>query len=253
MTTGTPDRAGGAAAVLQSFNRIEKKYLVTPAQKERMLSRMAAYTKESVYSRYTIGNIYYDTPDFTLLRASIESPVYKEKFRLRSYKTPGAGDEVFLEIKKKFKGVVYKRRDTMEYRRARYYLATRRGGGGQIGREIDWFLNWYKPEPKAMIAYEREAYEGLEDPELRITFDTGLRWRDTDLDLGHGTYGAPLLEGDTVLVEIKIPGAAPLWLAGLLSELEMHPVSISKIGTWYRDCYMKGKRFQYKEEVRHSA
>ncbi len=243
-----------AAAVQQSFNRIEKKYLITPAQMELMLSRMAAYTKESRYSRYTIGNIYYDTPDFTLFRSSIESPVYKEKFRLRCYKTPGAGDEVFLEIKKKFKGVVYKRRNTMEYRRAKRYLATCRGGDtDQIGREIDWFLNWYRPESKAMIAYERVAFEGLEDPELRITFDTDIRWRDTDLDLGLGTYGAPLLPEGMVLMEIKIPAAAPLWLAEALSEGRIFAASFSKIGTWYKDCYLKGKHFEYEREVRHSA
>lgn len=245
---------GSASIVQQSFNRIEKKYLITPMQKRRLLSGMANYTKESMYSRYTIGNVYYDTPDFTMLRHSIENPAYKEKFRLRSYKTPGAGDEVFLEIKKKYRGIVYKRRNTMEYHRARNYLATRRGGDAdQIGREIDWFLNSYRPEPKVMIAYEREAYEGLEDPELRITFDTGIRWRDSDLDLGHGTYGQPLLEQDLVLMEIKIPEAAPVWLARLLSDCGIRPVSFSKVGTWYKDIYMKGRRSHYEEEVRYSA
>ncbi len=245
---------GTVPGVQQSFNRIEKKYLITPMQKKRLLLGMAEHIKESMYSRYTIGNIYFDTMDFTMLRHSIENPAYKEKFRLRSYKTPGAGDEVFLEIKKKYQGIVYKRRNTMEYHRAGAYLATLCGGDRtQIGREIDWFLNSYKPEPKVMIAYEREAYEGLEEPELRITFDTGIRWRDADLDLGHGTYGLPLLTQDQILMEIKIPDAAPVWLARLLSDCGIRPVSFSKVGTWYKNIYMKGKRFYSEEEVRYSA
>ena len=100
---------------------------------------------------------------------------------------------------------------------------------GQIGREIGWFQSFYHTQPKVFIGYDRTAFAGREDPELRITFDTGLRWRDTDLDLRLGDQGAPLLGPDQVLMEIKIPGTCHL-----LDRAGARPVSFSKYGTCYQ-------------------
>ena len=84
------------------------------------------------------------------------------------------------------------------------------------------------------IAYDREALASREDPELRVTFDTNLRWRDSELDLRCGDHGALILSEDRILMEIKIPGAAPVWLGHLLSETGVFPISFSKYGTCYR-------------------
>ena len=156
---------------------------------------------------------------------------------MRSYGVAAPEGKVFVEIKKKFDGVVYKRRITAPAPLVEPLL-----GGilepdrfGQIGREIGWFQSFYHTQPKVFIGYDRTAFAGREDPELRITFDTGLRWRDTALDLRLGDYGAPLLGPDQVLMEIKIPGACPLWLSHLLDRAGARPVSFSKYGTCYRD------------------
>ena len=236
------------------FKRYEKKYLLTPEQYRAMRFGMAQYMKPDAHPRYSIGNIYYDTGNFDLIRASLEKPVYKEKLRMRSYGVPGSRDSVFVEIKKKYDDVVYKRRITMEMMSAERYLRGAQGGdGSQISREIDWFLHLYRPEPKVFIAYDREAYAAADGGELRITFDTALRARSNDLDLRLGDQGVPLLSDDRILMEIKIPGTAPLWLARLLSENRIFPTSFSKYGAYYKQFVLGGKSAEVQKEVILSA
>ena len=219
-----------------TFKRYEKKYLLSARQFEQLWERMKDHLVPDYFFRSTVCSIYYDSDDFSLIRHSMEQPVYKEKLRLRSYNVPGPDDTVFVELKKKFRGVVYKRRVQMSASDAEAYLAgrARPEDDGQILREIDFFLDTHPVSPKAFIACDREAWDDRENPELRITFDRNLRWRDTDLRLCAGSEGKPLLGEGEVLMEIKIPGAAPMWLAHLLSELEIFPTSFSKYGTCYR-------------------
>ena len=236
------------------FKRYEKKYLLTRGQYLAMLNGMAPYMKPDEHPRYSISNVYYDTADYNLIRASLEKPVYKEKLRMRSYGVPGSRDTVFVEIKKKYDGVVYKRRITMEMRDAPLYLCgARKGDGSQISREIDWFLRFYRPVPKAFIAYDREAYAAADGGELRITFDTNLRARANDLDLRLGDGGVPLLPDGLYLMEIKIPGTAPLWLARLLSDNGIFSASFSKYGAYYKQYVLGGRSAVIQKEVLLSA
>ncbi len=224
-----------------TFKRFEKKYLLSARQFEVLWERMREHLIPDRYHRSTVCSIYYDSDDFALIRRSIEGPVYKEKLRLRSYNVPGPDDPVFVELKKKFRGVVYKRRAQMSAAEAEAYLAgrSRPDEEGQILREIDYFLQTNPVSPKVFIACDREAWVDRENPELRITFDRDLRWRDTALHLTAGSEGEPLLPNGEVLMEIKIPEAAPLWLAHLLSELEVFPTSFSKYGTCYRTALLE--------------
>ena len=95
------------------FKRYEIKYLMTHSQRDAVLEAMEPYMSMDAYGHSSIRNIYYDTPDFRLIRESLDKPVYKEKLRVRSYGPASAGDEVFVELKKKVQGVVYKRRIAM--------------------------------------------------------------------------------------------------------------------------------------------
>ena len=222
------------------FQRYEKKYLLNPEQYQKIRAGLAPYMEADEHGRYTICNLYYDTPDFQLIRASLDKPVYKEKLRMRSYGVPADGDSVFVELKKKYKGVVYKRRTVLEAGEALDYLAGRCSprAKDQICREIDWFLGRYHPVPQVFIAYDREALAGLEDRVLRVTFDIDLRWRDTALDLRSGDGGERITSRDQILMEIKIPGSAPVWLSRLLSENSVFPTSFSKYGVCYRENLM---------------
>ncbi len=230
------------------FKRYEKKYRLTAAQQQLIINGMREHMTADEHAAYTICNIYYDTPDWHLIRASLEKPVYKEKLRIRSYGTPSDGGKVFVELKKKYDGVVYKRRITARADQAEPFLSGAEGiDGGQIGREIQWFQSFYRAMPRVFIAYDRIAFAGKDDPEVRITFDTNLRWRDTDLDLRCGDYGTPIDDPNMVLMEIKLPGVCPLWLSRLLSEAGAYPTSFSKYGTCYKNHILPKLRQQYKE------
>ena len=218
------------------FERYETKYLITRAQYEALKRGMAAYTAPDVHPRYTISNLYFDTPDYRLIRDSLEKPTYKEKLRLRSYGPVSEEQTVFLEMKKKMNGVVFKRRIDLPLREARAYLAegVRPTADNQICREIDWMRRCYDLSPVVFIGYDREAFSGTRDPELRITFDTNIRWRTEALDLSLSDRGELLdLEG-RILLEVKFPGVCPFWLSRLLSELGIRRTSISKYGEVYK-------------------
>lgn len=219
-----------------SFERIEKKYLMTKAQYQAFMTAAVDELAIDEYGLHTISNIYFDTLQDDLIRRSIEKPVYKEKMRLRSYGVPGEDSPVFLEIKKKFKGVVYKRRVQMTLKEARAYLQedVLPADQGQIMQEIDYFRRFYGVVPRQFIAYDRIAMFGLNDKSIRLTIDQNIRERKGDLALEHGSYGRRILPQDYYLMEIKVPGAVPLWMVRILDELKIYPVSFSKYGEAYK-------------------
>lgn len=219
------------------FQRYEKKYLLRKEQYEHLCEIMKPYMQADAYGKHTICNIYYDTNQYDLIRTSIDKPPYKEKLRIRSYGVPTMEDTVFLEIKKKVQGVVYKRRVSMPYQEALAYVEQQHQmkPKSQILKEIDYFLQCYSVKEKAYIAYDRIAYFGKEYADFRMTFDFNIRWRTEQLCLNQGDHGTHLLEDDEVLMEIKMPMAMPLWLSKALNELNIFPVSFSKYGVCYKE------------------
>ena len=168
---------------------------------------MGGRMRPDIYGESTVCSVYYDTPDFRLIRASLEKPVYKEKLRLRSYGPAQADQPVFLELKKKYDGVVYKRRICLPlYEAESFFAGADLAQSGPIGR----------------------------DDRLRITFDRSIRCRWENLTLSASPSGTPLLEAGQSLLEVKVPGAMPLWLSHLLGQLHIWPVSFSKYGTAYQ-------------------
>ena len=219
-----------------TFKRYEKKYLLSEIKYKMLSDKLKGRLKADEFGKVTICNIYFDTPDNRLIRNSIEKPVYKEKLRLRSYGVPSENDGVFIELKKKYKGVVYKRREKMELTKAEHYLYEDMpiNKSTQIAKEIDWFIKFYNGlEPAMYISYERIALFSEEEPGLRITFDSNILWREEALLLTSGIFGTPILEKGQRLMEIKIPGTMPIWLAHILDELEIYPISFSKYGRGY--------------------
>ena len=220
----------------QIFERIEKKYLLDEYQYTELQKALKGRFQIDNYGKTTINNIYYDTPDDLLIRRSLEKPVYKEKLRVRSYGRADEDTKVFIELKKKYKGVVYKRRTSMALKDSFGFLngETKPGKSPQIENEIQYFMNFYEGIAPAMyIGYDRIAMFGLENNELRITFDTNIRYRQDKLRLDKGSYGEQLLEPGQTLMEIKIPGVMPLWLSKELSRLKIFPTSFSKYGRAY--------------------
>jgi hypothetical protein len=218
------------------FQRAEIKYLVTDVQRQALMERIGHRLRADEFGRSTVLSAYFDTPDWRVIRASVERPFYKEKLRLRSYGTPESGSTVYLELKKKCGGTVYKRRQSMTLAQAKEYLATGRlPVDTQIMREIDFcFRAQGNLRPAVVISSEREAMYAVEDRDVRLTFDEGLRYRTDSPELEKGSAGSSLLPPGVWVMEIKVLAAMPLWLSDALRDLELYPSSFSKYGTAYQ-------------------
>jgi len=174
------------------FKRVEKKYLLNQQQYDLLLQKIESKLTPDPYFKSTICNIYFDTPSFYLIRTSLDKPVYKEKLRLRTYGVPNADSTAFIELKKKYQGIVYKRRIDLKYSQAVDYLYEKKplDNPSQISKEIDWFINFYDAiSPAMFVSYDRTAYFCTDNPNLRITFDANITFRTNDLKLSKGVYG----------------------------------------------------------------
>jgi VTC domain len=229
---------------IKKFQRFELKFVLNNQQFESFVKDIEPYVKPDKYcvggARYPINTIYFDTPGRSVIRHSLSKPGFKEKFRLRSYySSPKEDDTVFLEIKKKIKGCVSKRRAACSFAEAKRFLETKELEPSsdymhnQVLKEIIRYLEVYDVSPTAYISYDRLAFFAKGDKELRLTFDNNILARDYDVSLGHGQYGTSLLEADKHLLEIKIHYAMPLWLAGLLSKNKIYKTSFSKYGNFH--------------------
>ena len=223
-------------AVQTVFRRYELKYLLTMAQKETVLKAMQPYMTLDKYGRTTIRNLYYDTDSYLLIRRSIEKPAYKEKLRIRSYSQTDENSTVFVELKKKYKHVVYKRRISLPYTDATAWLSREKHPAKhtQIANEIDYFLDYYGSlHPTVFLSYERKAYYCNDGSDFRVTFDDNILCRQEDLSLESEVYGTPILPEGKVLMEIKCSGGIPLWMTQVLSKERIYKTSFSKYGTAY--------------------
>lgn len=219
------------------FHRYELKFMLTLEQKKLVLAAMDPYMTLDEYGRTTIRNIYFDTDHYRLIRHSIDKPAYKEKLRIRSYAQAKADSPVFVELKKKYNSVVYKRRISLPEQQALDWLAGEIPCPApcQISSEIDYFMAHYETiHPVLFLTYERDAYCSHASDDFRVTFDDNILCRQSDLSLEHGIWGTPLLDKDKVLMEIKCNGGIPLWMTRVLSQQRIYKTSFSKYGTAYQ-------------------
>lgn len=232
------EREMGKKTFKDKFQRFETKYVISKEKLADLLAEFEEHLQEDEHAYSTISNLYYDTPTFQMIRESLEKPYFKEKLRVRTYDAePDEMSQVFLEIKKKVRKIVYKRRISTDLLAAESYLA---GGTGklsdsQIKDEIDWLCQRYGGvQPMMYIYYNRYSMKGKVDPSVRITIDHDVTYRAYDLSLLDGKHGQPLLPDNHVIMEIKVPGAYPLWLSEILDRHQVYSSSFSKYGVAYK-------------------
>lgn len=235
---------------IQSFRRYETKYLITEKQAEKLLALAGDLLTPDRYGDYTICNLYLDTDDFYFIQRSLDKPKYKEKLRLRSYGNADDQQQVFLEIKKKYRGVVYKRRITLPCTEAMDYIqngvkppSVNTPLAEQIFSEIDFLMKRFKPSPKVYLAYDRLAFFSKKYPQLRVTLDNRIRsrWDDLTLASDEDIFFLDTKVNDYRLMEIKSDGAIPVELTEILSKLCIYPTSFSKYGNIYMNAVRSGK------------
>ena len=226
------------------FQRYELKYVLDFRQLRAVLDAMEPHMVPDKYSHSSIRNLYLDTPDFRLIRRSLERPVYKEKLRVRSYGQAGEHAPVFVELKKKYQSVVYKRRISIPQDQAAACIAgAQPWPDSQIGAELAYAMEFYQTlRPAVFLSYERDAYHGILDPDLRVTFDTEIRYRQKELTLDSDPWGISILTPRQVLMELKVAGGLPIWMAHVLSEQRIFKTSFSKYGAAYQDIMLTRQR-----------
>lgn len=231
------------------FKRYETKYLV-PIEMVGMIKK--EFNNHNIkidsYGKSTIQSLYFDTSNDLLVTRSLEHPLYKEKLRLRCYGKGKPDSKLFLEIKKKSLGVVYKRRIETNYNEVYDFINNYLDYETQIGHELNYFRDYYKNlRPKILIIYDREAYIDSSS-DLRITFDYDIRYRDYDLKMSENFDGTKINSG-YVLMEIKTSSSYPLWLCNFLSNNHIFKNSFSKYGYAYLDLLKnkeKGENLSWK-------
>ena len=217
------------------FRRVESKYIITQEQylilKEIMESKMI----EDEHGKSTICNIYFDTNQFDLIRHSITKPVYKDKVRLRSYNIPNMNSKVYLEIKRKYAGVVSKRRIEMQLNEFYKYINNKNSfaNGNQVKKELFYYFQFYNLIETMYVSYYRIAYYDKDNRDFRITFDSNIVARNYDLELEKGIYGNNILNKDNYIMEIKTLGTIPMWLVKILNDFRICPCGFSKYGKAY--------------------
>ena len=230
-------------AYQNTFKRKEIKYVLNEAQLAAVQHAMESTMQLDQYGLSTISNIYCDSPDFEMTRRSIEKPQYKEKLRLRSYGAVHPTDTVYLELKKKYNGTVYKRRLPLTLGAAMAYLyhGIRPCADCQVLREIDYTVQHYGAVRAVYVAYERMAYFGKENKEFRITLDFNIRGRMQNLAFGTDDACEVLCTQRYAVMEVKAAAALPAWLITALSENCIYPASFSKVGRIYTKFLMNNK------------
>lgn len=223
------------------MKRYELKYLLTGEQTAYLRERLKGHMEVDQYGKTSIASLYYDTPTYQLIRTSVEKPLFKEKIRLRSYGLATEESPVFLELKRKAYGIVYKRRVQTTIPLVHKFFA---GEGdicspGQINREITTFRDYYKTlVPACLIIYDRTAYYEP-DGDLRLTIDDNPRYRTDRLTLTQSMDGISLLDEGWTILEVKVQEAMPLWLTEILSTGKIYKGSFSKYGEAYRQQLIK--------------
>ena len=239
-----------AEGVIAVMKRFELKYILNGAQVALLKERLKGHMVRDKYGVTSILSLYYDTKDYRLIRTSIEKPPFKEKIRLRSYGLATEDSPVFLELKRKYDGIVYKRRVQSTIPMVQRFFS---GEGnitadGQIAKEITYFRDFYGTlSPACLIIYDREAYYEP-DGDLRLTIDGNPRYRMDELNLTSSTEGTSLLEEGGAILEIKVQEAMPLWLTEILDEGHMYRGSFSKVGEAYKTQALR----LYKERLKES-
>lgn len=223
------------------FRRVEKKYIISKIQFEYIQDIMKDRMIEDSFGKSKICNIYFDTNNYDLISHSIQKPIYKDKIRLRSYNIPTNKDYIFLEIKRKFDGVVTKRRIKLRLEEVNKYFSREKikTNDSQIQNEIDYYFEHYKLHPTMFLSYDRIAYYDKNDYNFRITFDSNIIARNYNLKLENGNEGQHIFEEDKYIMELKTLGAIPLWFVEILSKAKIYPCGFSKYGEAYTQIVLK--------------
>ena len=232
------------------FRRVEQKYLIASEQYNALMEALGDKLVKDEYFYNDIYNLYLDAPDHRLIIQSIGKPMYKEKFRVRSYGLAENEDsKVYLEIKKKFDGTSHKRRISMTL--GEFYKYVEKGNRPKNANpitlaELDYDFEKYNLQPSILINYERYSYYFRGNKDLRVTFDHNVKYRVKKPDLTNGDDMHHIIDKDMYIMEIKSLDSLPIKLSQLLAKLKIYPRGFSKPKNAYLKSLERAKQKERK-------
>ena len=217
------------------IDRMEQKYFISFDKYKELMNKIEDKLVKDKYFDERIYNIYFDNDQYEFIIKSLDKPLYKEKVRLRSYTEAKEGTNVFLEIKKKYKGLGNKRRVVIDYKDAINYIDNNiiPDTNKQIMSELDYTFKKNNLKPKISLTYDRLSYAFKDDESYRVTFDTNIRYSNKKLDLVN-IDDEDSLFNDGYIMEVKTLKGYPNWFSKVLNELKIYPTSYSKVGEAYK-------------------
>jgi SPX domain protein involved in polyphosphate accumulation len=226
---------------IRRFNRFELKYLVPLKQAEAFRRALGANLLPDDHGdtcgRYGVSSLYYDGPDLHFYWEKVDGIKFRRKLRIRHYGSVAsltADVPVFVEIKQRLNRVTQKRRVRLPYGEALRLCNEREIPehtleDAAVIQEITAMLWQYNLHPVSVVSYTRQALVGTDyDVGLRITFDTDLRYRASQLDLCGEGNDLLLFPPDWAVVEIKVNERIPYWLTELVAVHNLNLVRVSK-------------------------
>lgn len=224
------------------FKRYEIKYLIPFSKYIELRELIMPYMHYDTYGnpegKYNIVSLYFDSDEKSIYYETRNKLPFRQKLRLRVYDQADVNSQSFIEVKQKFKNVVNKRRTILPLHEAYDILSgqdrsieTVAASNPQILKEALHFQQSYALKPHTVVSYDRQAFSGTFEKDLRVTFDYNLMCRNDDLRIENGPEGHHFIDPGLVVLEVKVSEVVPFWLARLLSDLECNKQSVSKFCT----------------------
>ncbi len=186
---------------------------------------------------YSVRSIYFDTPHYLFFFEKIGGIDKRKKLRIRTYNEPNEFAPAFLEIKNKFTDNIFKERAKVPLMNITEVLD---GFDNETGENVStasrkalnkfiFLVHGLNLIPRVLISYEREAFVGLDDPDVRITFDIDVRsYPNPSLDDFFREADLITISDPYFILEIKFFNRMPIWTRQLVSTFGLQQESISK-------------------------
>lgn len=257
MNKGT--RAEGRWLELMAVETIKQPKVMTTyklsyAQYSQLRKRSYPHLVEEYEGIHELSSLYFDTPDFELMREVQEEGAYQELFRMRTDALLMKESLVAMEIVKQFNGRKSLRSVLIPYVNAQSFLRNYRkhvlkvGVEAQISREIEYLVSGRNLVPKVVISSDRISVVSTKKGRLEMDFDFNIRWRTADLDLKKGNVGEFVDPTLNVLMTVKSEGNHPQWFRELVEELNLCESSFSSLMVTYKEQLFRKEKNNYVSE-----
>lgn len=186
---------------------------------------------------YTVRSIYFDTAGYRFFYEKLDGLKFRKKVRLRTYNENHMDKSGFIEIKRKRADTVFKERTRILLSELPQLLA-RKGvdlsylissHSEQVFSRFIYLYQKLQLKPKVLITYEREAFQALDDPDVRVTMDLDTRsYLDPDIYEFFRSEDMRRLNPSRFILEIKFNGNMPSWCKRIVRDYHLHLQPISK-------------------------